>query len=83
MVSAFYDKVISYWFFCFVILPTAPKTAPNFIVEETSSDSILVKWEDIPIEECRGFLKGYLLSFAKGEKDALKPRLSESGMLTV
>ncbi|NXC82838.1 LIFR factor, partial [Cercotrichas coryphoeus] len=56
-----------------------PKTAPNFIVEETSSDSILVKWEDIPIEECRGFLKGYLLSFAKGEKDALKPRLSESG----
>uniref|UniRef100_A0A8C5TN57 Leukemia inhibitory factor receptor n=1 Tax=Malurus cyaneus samueli TaxID=2593467 RepID=A0A8C5TN57_9PASS len=56
-----------------------PKTAPNFTVEETSSDSILVKWEDIPIEECRGFLKGYLLSFAKGEKDALKPRLSESG----
>ncbi|NXD55510.1 LIFR factor, partial [Corvus moneduloides] len=56
-----------------------PKTAPNFIVEETSSDSILVKWEDIPVEECRGFLKGYLLSFAKGEKDALKPRLSESG----
>ncbi|XP_027490546.1 leukemia inhibitory factor receptor [Corapipo altera] len=56
-----------------------PKSAPNFTVEETSSDSILVRWEDIPIEECRGFLKGYLLSFAKGEKDALKPRLSESG----
>ncbi|NXF05027.1 LIFR factor, partial [Smithornis capensis] len=56
-----------------------PKSAPNFTVEETSSDSILVKWEDIPIEECRGFLKGYLLSFAKGEKDALKPKLSESG----
>ncbi|NXM74696.1 LIFR factor, partial [Serilophus lunatus] len=56
-----------------------PKSAPNFTVEETSSDFILVKWEDIPIEECRGFLKGYLLSFAKGEKDALKPKLSESG----
>ncbi|KAM6187921.1 leukemia inhibitory factor receptor-like [Sarcoramphus papa] len=56
-----------------------PKHAPNFTVEETSSDSILVKWEDIPIEDCQGFLEGYRLSFAKGEKDALKPRLSESG----
>ncbi|NWX82500.1 LIFR factor, partial [Nothoprocta pentlandii] len=56
-----------------------PKRAPNFTVEETSSDSILVKWEDIPIEDCQGFLEGYQLSFAKGEKDALKPRLSESG----
>ncbi|XP_074667753.1 leukemia inhibitory factor receptor [Strix aluco] len=56
-----------------------PKRAPNFTVEETSSDSILVKWEDIPIEDCQGFLEGYRLSFAKGEKDALKPMLSESG----
>ncbi|NXX84322.1 LIFR factor, partial [Urocolius indicus] len=56
-----------------------PKRAPNFTVEETSSDSILVKWEDIPIEDCQGFLEGYRLSFAKGEKDALKPRLLESG----
>uniref|UniRef100_A0A8B9PL09 Leukemia inhibitory factor receptor n=1 Tax=Apteryx owenii TaxID=8824 RepID=A0A8B9PL09_APTOW len=56
-----------------------PKRAPNFTVEETSSDSILVKWEDIPVEDCQGFLEGYRLSFAKGEKDALKPRLSESG----
>ncbi|NXD09085.1 LIFR factor, partial [Nothocercus nigrocapillus] len=56
-----------------------PKRAPNFTVEETSSDSILVKWEDIPIEDCQGFLEGYRLSFAKGEKDALKSRLSESG----
>ncbi|KAM9591458.1 LOW QUALITY PROTEIN: leukemia inhibitory factor receptor-like [Morphnus guianensis] len=53
-----------------------PKCAPNFTVEETSSDSILVKWEDISIEDCQGF-EGYRLSFAKGEKDA--PRLSESG----
>ncbi|XP_072215228.1 leukemia inhibitory factor receptor-like [Excalfactoria chinensis] len=56
-----------------------PKRAPNFTVEETSSDSILVKWEDMPIEDCQGFLEGYRLSFAKGEKDALKPRLLESG----
>uniref|UniRef100_A0A6G1RH20 Leukemia inhibitory factor receptor alpha n=1 Tax=Hypotaenidia okinawae TaxID=2861861 RepID=A0A6G1RH20_9GRUI len=56
-----------------------PKRAPNFTVEETSSDSILVKWEDIPIEDCQGFIEGYRLSFAKGEKNALKPRLLESG----
>ncbi|KAM4640034.1 leukemia inhibitory factor receptor [Amazona ochrocephala] len=56
-----------------------PKRAPNFTVEETSSDSILVKWEDIPVEDCQGFLEGYRLSFAKGEKDTLKPRLLESG----
>lgn len=31
------------------------------------------------IEDCQGFLEGYRLSFAKGEKDALRPRLLESG----
>ncbi|KAM6364392.1 LOW QUALITY PROTEIN: leukemia inhibitory factor receptor-like [Pluvialis apricaria] len=56
-----------------------PKHAPNFTVEETSSDSVLVKWEDIPIEDCQGFLEGYQLSFEKGDKDVLKPRRSESG----
>ncbi|OXB60511.1 hypothetical protein ASZ78_009727, partial [Callipepla squamata] len=61
------------------VIKSAPKRAPNFTVEETSSDSILVKWEDMPIEDCQGFLEGYRLSFAKGEKDALKPRLLESG----
>lgn len=76
MDSAFNNYLLA---FPFIILPTAPKRAPNFTVEETSSDSILVKWEDIPIEDCQGFLEGYRLSFAKGEKDALKPRLSESG----
>ncbi|XP_019373484.1 PREDICTED: leukemia inhibitory factor receptor [Gavialis gangeticus] len=57
----------------------APKVAPNFTVEETSSDSILVKWENIPVEDCQGFLKGYLLFFAKGEKDPLKPKLLDPG----
>lgn len=33
----------------------------------------------MPIEDCQGFLEGYRLSFAKGEKDSLKPRLLESG----
>ncbi|KAM7166977.1 leukemia inhibitory factor receptor isoform 2-T4 [Macrochelys suwanniensis] len=57
----------------------SPKVAPNFTVEETSSDSILVKWEDIPVEDCQGFLKGYILSFAKGEKGTSKTSLMEEG----
>ncbi|XP_075788631.1 leukemia inhibitory factor receptor [Pelodiscus sinensis] len=56
-----------------------PKVAPNFTVEETSSDSILVKWEDIPVEDCQGFLKGYMLCFAKGEKGTSKPSFMEKG----
>uniref|UniRef100_A0A8C8STP6 LIF receptor subunit alpha n=1 Tax=Pelusios castaneus TaxID=367368 RepID=A0A8C8STP6_9SAUR len=53
--------------------------APNFTVEETSSDSILVKWEDIPVEDCRGFLKGYMLYFAKGKRGTSKPSYFEEG----
>ncbi|XP_048224494.1 leukemia inhibitory factor receptor isoform X2 [Perognathus longimembris pacificus] len=52
----------------------APVVAPNFTVADTSADSILVKWEDIPVEELRGFLRGYLFYFQKGEKDTLKMR---------
>lgn len=52
----------------------APVVAPNFTVEETSADSILVKWEDIPVEELRGFLRGYLFYFQKGERDTPKTR---------
>ncbi|XP_065406094.1 leukemia inhibitory factor receptor isoform X2 [Chrysemys picta bellii] len=54
-----------------------PKVAPNFTVEETSSDSILVKWEDIPVEDCQGFLKGYILYFAKGEKSSSKTSFTD------
>nr|XP_017200181.1 leukemia inhibitory factor receptor isoform X2 [Oryctolagus cuniculus] len=57
----------------------APTVAPNFTVEETSADSILVKWDDIPVEELRGFLRGYLFYFEKGERDASKMRGLESG----
>ncbi|XP_074851735.1 leukemia inhibitory factor receptor isoform X2 [Carettochelys insculpta] len=56
-----------------------PRVAPRFTVEETSSDSILVKWEDIPVEDCRGFLRGYVLYFAKGEKGTSKPSFMEEG----
>ncbi|XP_049718521.1 leukemia inhibitory factor receptor isoform X3 [Elephas maximus indicus] len=52
----------------------APIVAPNFTVEDTSADSILVKWEDIPVEELRGFLRGYLFYFGKGERGTSKMR---------
>lgn len=57
----------------------APTVAPNFTVEDTSADSILVKWEDIPVEELRGFLRGYVFYFEKGERDTSKMRGLESG----
>ncbi|XP_019506283.1 PREDICTED: leukemia inhibitory factor receptor [Hipposideros armiger] len=57
----------------------APTVAPDFTVEDTSADSILVKWEDIPVEELRGFLRGYLFYFEKGERDTSKMRGLESG----
>ncbi|XP_036919102.1 leukemia inhibitory factor receptor [Sturnira hondurensis] len=57
----------------------APIVAPNFTVEDTSADSILVKWEDIPVEELRGFLRGYLFYFEKGERDTSKMQGLESG----
>ncbi|XDC63534.1 hypothetical protein R6Z07M_014716 [Ovis aries] len=57
----------------------APAIAPNFTVEDTSADSILVKWEEIPVEELRGFLRGYLFYFEKGERDTSKIMGLESG----
>ncbi|KAM6224370.1 leukemia inhibitory factor receptor [Rhynchocyon petersi] len=57
----------------------APVVAPNFTVEDTSSDSILVKWEEIPVEELRGFLRGYLFYFGKGERGTSKMRDLEPG----
>ncbi|XP_051006891.1 leukemia inhibitory factor receptor [Acomys russatus] len=57
----------------------APLVAPNFTVEDTSADSILVKWDDIPVEKLQGFLKGYLLYFHKGDRDTPKSRGFESG----
>ncbi|XP_042308443.1 leukemia inhibitory factor receptor isoform X2 [Sceloporus undulatus] len=56
-----------------------PAVAPVFNVELTTSDSILIKWEGIPAEKSRGFLKGYLLHFGKGEEGTTKPKTFESG----
>uniref|UniRef100_A0A673TAK2 LIF receptor subunit alpha n=1 Tax=Suricata suricatta TaxID=37032 RepID=A0A673TAK2_SURSU len=61
------------------VIESAPIVAPNFTVEDTSADSILVRWEDIPVEELRGFLRGYLFYFEKGERDTSKIRGLESG----
>ena len=68
-------------FSCWLFPLAAPIVAPNFTVEDTSADSILVKWEDIPVEELRGFLRGYLFYFEKGERDTSKMRGLESGKL--
>ena len=57
----------------------APAVAPNFTVEDTSADSILVKWDEIPVDELRGFLRGYLFYFEKGERDTSKIIGLESG----
>uniref|UniRef100_A0A6J0TS08 Leukemia inhibitory factor receptor n=1 Tax=Pogona vitticeps TaxID=103695 RepID=A0A6J0TS08_9SAUR len=56
-----------------------PRVAPVFNIELTTSDSILIKWKDIPVADTQGFLKGYLLRFGKGEEGAAKPNNFESG----
>lgn len=55
----------------------SPKTAPTFSVEHATSDSILIKWKNISVEDSRGFLKGYLLHCGKGERDGPKPKSFE------
>ncbi|ETE69096.1 Leukemia inhibitory factor receptor [Ophiophagus hannah] len=52
----------------------SPKTAPYFSVQHTTSDSIVIKWKNISVEDSRGFLQGYLLKCAKGEKDGPTPK---------
>lgn len=69
-----YSPAFSSW----LLVLTAPIVAPNFTVEDTSADSILVKWDDIPVEELRGFLRGYLFYFQKGERDTPKTRSLET-----
>ncbi|XP_044129373.1 leukemia inhibitory factor receptor isoform X1 [Bufo gargarizans] len=48
----------------------APLVAPNFTVQETTSRSILVKWEAISEENQRGFLQGYLFYVMKQQNDS-------------
>ncbi|XP_018420101.1 PREDICTED: leukemia inhibitory factor receptor [Nanorana parkeri] len=47
-----------------------PKVSPNFTVQETTSNSILVKWEPIPEDNLCGFLQGYLVYVVKNQSDS-------------
>ncbi|KAM5193915.1 leukemia inhibitory factor receptor [Mantella aurantiaca] len=47
-----------------------PKVAPNFTVQETTSNSILVKWQPVPEDDLRGFLQGYLVYVVKNQSDS-------------
>ncbi|XP_060617394.2 leukemia inhibitory factor receptor [Anolis sagrei] len=56
-----------------------PAVAPVFNAVKTTSDSISIKWQHIPTEQIRGFIKGYLLHFGKGEEGNTKPKDFETG----
>ncbi|XP_062984206.1 leukemia inhibitory factor receptor [Elgaria multicarinata webbii] len=56
-----------------------PIVAPLCNVEIATSDSVLIKWDDIPVKDLRGFLKGYVLQFGKGEEGIAKPKDFEPG----
>ncbi|XP_069077415.1 leukemia inhibitory factor receptor isoform X2 [Pleurodeles waltl] len=43
----------------------SPTLAPNCTVKETTSSSVQIKWDDMPVEALRGFLKGYLVYISK------------------
>ncbi|XP_072272716.1 leukemia inhibitory factor receptor-like [Pyxicephalus adspersus] len=47
-----------------------PIMAPNFTIQETTSHSILVKWESIPEDDLRGFLQGYMIYVVKNQSDS-------------
>ncbi|XP_068106626.1 leukemia inhibitory factor receptor-like [Hyperolius riggenbachi] len=55
----------------------SPKAAPNFTIQETTSHSIVLKWEAIPEEELRGFLQGYLVYVVKYHNDSSVTRFLE------
>lgn len=57
----------------------APLVAPNFTVQETTSSSILVKWEAISEEHLRGFLQGYLVYVVKQQNDSSFARFQDLG----
>ncbi|KAM4707178.1 leukemia inhibitory factor receptor [Discoglossus pictus] len=48
----------------------APKVAPNFTVEETTSSSVQIRWDAISEDNLQGFLQGYLVYVVKQEGNA-------------
>uniref|UniRef100_A0ACB8EPN1 Uncharacterized protein n=1 Tax=Sphaerodactylus townsendi TaxID=933632 RepID=A0ACB8EPN1_9SAUR len=57
----------------------SPRISPKVVVERTTSDSILITWDILPVSESCGFIKGYLLQFAKGEEGKIMPKGFETG----
>ncbi|CAJ0962762.1 unnamed protein product, partial [Ranitomeya imitator] len=55
----------------------APLVAPNLTIQETTSSSVLVKWEDISEENLRGFLQGYLFYVVKQQNNASFSRFQD------
>ncbi|KAG8543225.1 hypothetical protein GDO81_025180 [Engystomops pustulosus] len=55
----------------------APLVAPNFTIQETTSRSILVRWEAISEENLRGFLQGYLVYVVKQQNDSAFSRFQD------
>eukprot|EP00061_Rhincodon_typus_P016812 g45219.t1 len=53
----------------------SPAEAPNLDIEETTSDSVLIKWSDIPVDKQRGFIQGFKVYYSKlyNESAAFKP----------
>ncbi|KAM8962144.1 leukemia inhibitory factor receptor [Pelodytes ibericus] len=47
----------------------APRVAPNFTVEGTTSNSVRIKWEAIPKDDLQGFLQGYLVYIVRQENN--------------
>ncbi|KAL8203967.1 UNVERIFIED_CONTAM: hypothetical protein K2H54_065729 [Gekko kuhli] len=61
----------------------SPRVKPKVKVEHTTSDSILISWEMLPVSDRGGFLKGYLLQFAKGEEGRIQPKGSETVLFNI
>ncbi|KAM4808353.1 leukemia inhibitory factor receptor [Rhinophrynus dorsalis] len=47
----------------------SPRVPLNFTVEETTSNSVQLRWDLTPVDDLRGFLRGYLVYALKQEND--------------
>ncbi|XP_069483256.1 leukemia inhibitory factor receptor [Ambystoma mexicanum] len=56
-----------------------PASAPNFTVKETTSSSVQIKWDDMPVEALRGFLRGYLIYISKDGNSSSALSFEEQG----
>ncbi|XP_077203129.1 leukemia inhibitory factor receptor-like isoform X2 [Paroedura picta] len=70
-------------FICGYTEELSPRVAPKVVVQKTTSDSILITWEKLPLSDCGGFLKGYLIHFAKGEEGGIKSKGFETALYNI